>query len=128
MVIGIIKNLNNYFIYCDNVEENTNFISNFFYSLKKTEENNNNLFLSWSYLYFAIHIVNKKSNRTISTINFIIIPGNELLTTKITNPNHAKRENIVNTKNVVELSYTIEDIIRHLSTQSIKSKNDSENI
>ena len=113
---------------CNNVEENTNFISNFFYSLKKTEENNKNLFLSWSYLYFGIHIVNKKSYRTISTVNFIIIPGNELLTTKITNPNHAKRENIVNTKNVVELSYTIEDIIRHLSTQSIKEKNDKENM
>ena len=72
--------------------------------------------------------MNKKSKRIVSTINFIIIPGNELLTTKITNPNNAKRENIANTKNVVELSYTIEDIIRHLSTQSVNEKNDKENM
>ena len=113
---------------CDNVEENTNFISNLFYSLKKLEENDSNIFLSWSYFCFGILFINKKSKRIVSTINFIIIPGNELLTTKITNPNNAKRENIANTKNVVELSYTIEDIIRHLSTQSLTEKNDKENM
>ena len=113
---------------CDNVEENTQFISNLFYSLKKLEENDSNIFLSWSYFCLGIHIINKKSKRTVSTINLIIIPGNELLTTKITNPNNAKKENILNTKNVVELSYTIEDIIRHLSTQSINEKNDKENM
>ena len=113
---------------CNNVEENTNFISNLFYTLKKLEENDSNLFLSWSYFCFSIYIVNKKSSRTVSTINFIVIPGNELLTTKITNPNNAKRENIANTKNVVELSYTIEDIVRHLSTQSMKDKNEKENM
>ena len=122
----IIKDIRR--IPCDNVEENTSFITNLFYSLKKLEENDSNIFLSWSYFCFCIHIVNKKSSRTVSTVNFIVIPGNELLTTKITNPNNAKRENIANTKNVVELSYTIEDIIRHLSTQSINEKNDKENM
>ena len=113
---------------CDNVEENTQFINNLFYSLKKLEERDSNIFLSWSYFCFSIYIINKKSKRTISTINFILIPGNELLTTKITNPNNAKRENIANTKNVVELSYTIEDIIRNLSAQSLNEKNDKENM
>ena len=113
---------------CDNVDEYTNFISQFFYSMKKLEENDSNIFLSWSYFYLGIHLNHKKSKRTVSTINFIIIPGNEMLTTKITNPNNAKRENIANTKNVVELSYTIEDIIRHLTTQSINEKNDKENM
>ena len=122
----IIKDIKR--IQCDNVDENTSFISNLFYSLKKLEENDSNIFLSWSYFCLCIHIINKKSKRTVSTINFIVIPGNELLTTKITNPNNAKRENIANTKNVVELSYTIEDIIRHLSTQSINEKNDKENM
>ena len=115
-------------ISCENVEENTQFISNLFYSLKKLEEKESNIFLSWSYFCFGIHIINKKSKRTVSTINFILIPGNELLTTKITNPNNAKRENIANTKNVVELSYTIEDIIRHLSAQSLNEKNEKENM
>jgi hypothetical protein len=113
---------------CENVEESTHFISNLFQTLKKWEENETSLFLSWSYFCLGIHAMNKKSKRIVSTINFIIIPGNELLTTKITNPNNAKRENIANTKNVVELSYTIEDIIRHLSTQSVNEKNDKENM
>ena len=113
---------------CENVEESIHFISNLFQTLKKWEENETSLFLSWSYFCLGIHAMNKKSRRIVSTINFIIIPGNELLTTKITNPNNAKRENIANTKNVVELSYTIEDIIRHLSTQSVNEKNDKENM
>ena len=46
----------------------------------------------------------------------------------MTNPHNAKRDNISNTKNVVELSYTIEDIIRHLSTQSMSDGKDRENM
>ena len=109
---------------CDNVEENSKFISNLFESLKKLEENENNIFLSSSYFCLGIHIVSKKTKRTISNINFLLLPGNELLTTKITNPSNAKRENITNTKNVVELSYTIEDILRHLSNQSVNESNE----
>ena len=112
----------------DNVEENSKFIKNLFMTLKKMEENEGNRFISCSYFCFIFYIINKRTKRTISTVNCIIIPGNELLTTKITNPNNAKRDNISNTKNVVELSYTIEDIVRHLSTQSISEKNDTENM
>ena len=113
---------------CENVEEITKFLSSLFEYLKKQEEEEKSLFLSWSYFCLGIHFINKKKKRTVSTINFILIPGNELLTTKITNPHNAKRENIINTKNVVELSYTIEDIVRHLSTQSVNEKNDKENM
>ena len=109
---------------CDNIEENTEYISNLINSLKKLEENEGNIFLSWSYFCLCLHIIGKKTKRTISTVNFLVLPGNELLTTKITNPNNAKRENIINTKNVVELSYTIEDIIRHLSTYSVNETNE----
>ena len=122
----IIKNIIK--IQNDNVEENSKFIKNLFIALKKMEENENTRFISCSYFCFIFYIINKRTKRTISTVNCIIIPGNELLTTKITNPNNAKRDNISNTKNVVELSYTIEDIVRHLSTQSISEKNDTENM
>ena len=122
----IMKNVKK--IQNDNAKESAKFIKDIFDSLKKMEENENIRFISCSYFCFNIYIINKRTKRTISTINFIIIPGNELLTTKITNPNNAKRDNISNTKNVVELSYTIEDIIRHLSTQSISERNDSENM
>ena len=108
------------------VEEESKFISNIFDSFKKMEETEGIRFISSSYFCFSIYIINRRTGRTISTINFIIIPGNELLTTKITNPHNAKRDNISNTKNVVELSYTIEDIIRHLSTQSASEKNDKD--
>jgi len=122
----IIKNIIK--IQNDNVEENSKFIKNLFIALKKMEENENTRFISCSYFCFIFYIINKRTKRTISTVNCIIIPGNELLTTKITNPNNAKRDNISNTKNVVELSYTIADIVRHLSTQSISEKNDTENM
>ena len=122
----IIKNIIK--IQNDNVEENSKFIKNLFIALKKMEENENTRFISCSYFCFIFYIINKRTKRTISTVNCIIIPGNELLTTKITNPNNAKRDNISNTKNVVELSYTIEDIVRHLSTQSISEKKDTENM
>ena len=123
--IDIIKDVK--LIECENVGDNSKFITNIFNSLKKMENIESNRFTSCSYFCFSIYIINKRRNRTVSTINFIIIPGNELLTTKITNPHNAKRGNISNTKNVVELSYTIEDIVRHLSTQSISDKNENEN-
>ena len=114
-------------IQCENIGESSKFITNIFNSFKKMENIESNRFTSCSYFCFSIYIINKKRGKTISTINFIIIPGNELLTTKITNPHNAKRDNISNTKNVVELSYTIEDIVRHLSTQSISDGNENEN-
>ena len=115
-------------ISCENVEENSKFITDIFNSFKKMEEVENNRFTSCSYFCFIIYLINKRTKRVNSSINFIIIPGNELLTTKITNPNNAKRDNISNTKNVVELSYTIEDVIRHLSTQVTSEKNETENM
>ena len=122
----IINNLKK--IQSNSADENSKFIKTVLDSFKKMEENENIRFISCTYFCFSIYIINKRTKRTISTINFIIIPGNELLTTKITNPNTAKRDNISNTKNVVELSYTIEDIVRHLSTQTISEKNDTENM
>ena len=122
----IIKDIRK--IPCENVEENSKFISDIFNCFKKMEDAETNRFSSCSYFCFIIYIINKRTKRTTSTISFIIIPGNELLTTKITNPNNAKRDNISNTKNVVELSYTIEDVIRHLSTQTVSDKNDKENM
>jgi hypothetical protein len=122
----IIKDIRK--IPCENVEENSKFISDIFNCFKKMEDAETNRFSSCSYFCFIIYIINKRTKRTTSTISFIIIPGNELLTTKITNPNNAKRDNISNTKNVVELSYTIEDVIRHLSTQAVSDKNDKENM
>ena len=115
-------------IQSNNPDEISKFITNILNSFKKIEENEKIRFISCTYFCFSIYIINKRTKRTISTINFIIIPGNELLTTKITNPNTAKRDNISNTKNVVELSYTIEDIVRHLSTQTASEKNDTENM
>ena len=112
----------------ENHEDISKFISNIFFSLKMMEDAENNRIISCSYFCFTIYIINKKNKKVISTISFIIIPGNELLTTKITNPNNAKRDNITNTKNVVELSYTIEDVVRHLSTQTSSEKNDTENM
>ena len=115
-------------ISCENVEENSKFITDIFNCFKKMEDAENNRFTSCSYFCFIIYLINKRTKRVNSSINFIIIPGNELLTTKITNPNNAKRDNISNTKNVVELSYTIEDVVRHLSTQVTSEKNETENM
>ena len=109
-------------------DEESKYILNIINSFKRMEKVEENRFISCSYFCFSIYIINKRTKRTISTINFIIIPGNELLTTKVTNPHNAKRDNISNTKNVVELSYTIEDIIRHLSTQSMSDGKDRENM
>jgi hypothetical protein len=113
---------------CQNVEENAKFIQDIFNCFKKMEDTEGNRFTSCSYFCFIIYIINKRTKRAVTSINFIIIPGNELLTTKITNPNNAKRDNISNTKNVVELSYTIEDVIRHLSAQAASEKNEKENM
>ena len=109
-------------------DEESKCILNIINSFKRMEKVEENRFISCSYFCFSIYIINKRTKRTVSTINFIIIPGNELLTTKVTNPHNAKRDNISNTKNVVELSYTIEDIIRHLSTQSMSDGKDRENM
>ena len=113
---------------CIKVDDNSNFITQLLSTLKKLEETDNHLFFSRAYFCFIIYLYDKKENKNISSLNFIIIPGNESLTTKVTNPNNAKRENISNTKNVVELSYTLEDIIRHLETKSENERLDKTNL
>ena len=123
---NLLKDIKKY--ECENVDEDSNFISELLSTLKKLEETDNHLFFSRSYFCLIIYLYDTKENKNISTHNFIIIPGNESLTTKVTNPNNAKKENIANTKNVVELSYTIEDIIRHLETQSENERLDKTNL
>ena len=73
----IIKDIRK--IPCENVEENSKFISDIFNCFKKMEDAETNRFSSCSYFCFIIYIINKRTKRTTSTISFIIIPGNELL-------------------------------------------------
>ena len=89
-----------------------------------------NHFLTWSY-FIIIMYVTDNDGKTVSTINFIILPGNELLLQRAIRRksflNIEKKDSIGITlkNNANEFFYTIEDIYAFLDIKSLQSENDN---
>ena len=103
-------------------------ILNLFYKL----EANNSHFLTWSYFIIIIYVTDN-NGKSISTINFIIMPGNELLLHKLPKTKSFyggnRKDNIGNAlrNNANELSYTIEDILEYLDVKHLNENKDNNN-
>ena len=98
--------------------------------LNKLEASSNH-FLTWSY-FIIIMYVTDNDGKTVSTINFIILPGNEILLHKI-----PKRRSMINLErkesftltlknNLNEFYYVLEDIMAYLDIKSLNSENEDE--
>ena len=100
-------------------------ILNLFYKL----EDPNNHFLNWSYFNIILYVTDN-NGKTVSTISFIILPGNEILNQKIqkrrtivlSNKKDSSLKNISN-----EFNNTIEDIIEQLDYKSLNEQNKEKN-
>ena len=95
-------------------------ILNLFY---KYEEPSNH-FLNWSYFNIILYVTDN-NGKTVSTISFIILPGNEILNQKIQKRRTVvlsnKKDNLL--KNISkEFNNTIEDIIEQLDYKSLKEQ------
>ena len=100
-------------------------ILNLFY---KYEEPSNH-FLNWSYFNIILYVTDN-NGKTVSTISFIILPGNEILNQKIQKRRTVvlsnKKDNLL--KNISkEFNNTIEDIIEQLDYKSINDQNKEKN-
>ena len=89
-----------------------------------------NHFLTWSY-FIIIMYVTDNDGKTVSTINFIILPGNELLLQRAIRRksflNIDKRDSVGLTikNNANEFFYTIEDIYAFLDIKSLQTEDDN---
>jgi hypothetical protein len=89
-----------------------------------------NHFLTWSY-FIIIMYVTDNDGKTVSTINFIILPGNELLLQRALKRksflNIDKRDSVGLTikNNANEFFYTIEDIYAFLDIKSLQTEDDN---
>ena len=103
-------------------------ILNLFYKLEAT----NNHFLTWSYFIIIIYVTDN-NGKTVSTLSFIIMPGNEILLHRL-----PKRKSFVGTerkdsislilkKNAFEYLYTTEDILEQLDAKYLNENNDIKN-
>ena len=99
-------------------------ILNLFY---KYEEPSNH-FLNWSYFNIILYVTDN-NGKTVSTISFIILPGNEILNQKI----QKRRTVVLSNKNFTlknisnEFNNTIEDIIEQLDYKSVNEQNKEKN-
>ena len=103
-------------------------ILNLFYKL----EASSNHFLTWSY-FIIIMYVTDNNGKTVSTLSFIIIPGNEILLHR-----YAKRKSFLGVEkkessigmtlrnNANECFFTVEDILAHLDIKSLNLENDKD--
>lgn len=101
----------------DNSNEVIFFISKIFDLLYKLEVESMHL-LSWSHFSFLIYI-NDNSGKTISTLSFLILAGSDLLSTKVTNPKTTNKSTISNTKNVVEVQHTFDNIVKNINAHAV---------
>ena len=109
-------------IQIDNTNEVIFFLSKIFDLLYKLELDNLHL-LSWSHFAFVIYITDN-SGQTISTLSFIILACNDLLSTKVTNPS-LNRNTITNTKNVVDAQSTFANIVKNISSYAVNELDQS---
>ena len=102
-------------------------ILNLFYKL----EASNNHFLTWSYFIVIIYVTDN-NGKTVSTLTFIIMPGNEILLHRF-----PKRKSFIGTErndsisralksNAFECLYAIEDILEFLDAKYL-NENSEEN-
>ena len=106
-------------------------ILNLFYKLEAT----NNHFLTWSY-FIIIMYVTDNNGKTVSTLSFIILPGNEILLHRFAKTkmlNNKEKHDPINTigamlkNNANEFFFTIEDIFAHLDIKSINGGKEKDN-
>ena len=89
-------------------------------------EASSNHFLTWSYFMILMYVTDN-NGKTVSTISFIILPGNEILLHR-----YARRKSFLNDRrdslnsitttlknNANELFFSIEDILAHLDIKSL---------
>ena len=94
-------------------------------------EASSNHFLTWSY-FIIIMYVTDNNGKTVSTISFIILPGNEILLHRF-----ARRKSFLNDRrdsltsiattlknNANEFFFSIEDILAHLDIKSLNLENE----
>ena len=103
-------------------------ILNLFYKL----EASSNHFLTWSYFIIILYVTDN-DGKTVSTLSFIIIPGNEILLHR-----YAKRKSFFGVErketaismalknNANECFFTIEDILACLDIKSLDIENDKD--
>ena len=96
-------------------------ILNLFYKLEA-----NSHFLTWSYFIIIMYITDN-NGKTVSTLSFIILPGNEILLHKAPKKKNLKSDKTdiigMNLKNnATELFLVIEDILAYLDIKSLNSE------
>ena len=102
-------------------------ILNLFYKL----EASSNHFLTWSY-FIIIMFVTDNNGKTVSTLSFIILPGNEILLHRLARRksflNADKKDTIGMTlkSNANEFFFSIEDILALLDFKSLNPENEKE--
>ena len=101
-------------------------ILNLFYKL----EASSNHFLSWSYFIILLYVTDN-NGKTVSTLSFIIMPGNEILLHKSTRRKSflgmvEKKDPIALQlkNNAIEFTHVVEDIIKQLDFKEDKIDND----
>ena len=109
-------------IQIDNTNEVIFFLSKIFDLLYKLELDSLHL-LTWSHFAFVIYI-NDNSGKVISTLSFIILSCNDILSTKVTNPT-ITRNTISNTKNVVDAQSTFTNIVKNISYSTVNELDQS---
>lgn len=109
-------------IQIDNANEVLFFLTKIFDLLFKLELDSMHL-LTWSHFAFIIYI-NDNSGKIISTLSFIILACNDILSTKVTNPKSLNKNTINNTKNVVDAQSTFNNIIKNISSYTIVNELD----
>ena len=107
-------------------------ILNLFYKLEAT----NNHFLTWSYFIIILYVTDN-NGKTVSTISFIIMPGNDILLHRFPKRKSflgIERRDSISTnlkKMAFECLYTTEDILEHLDVKYLidddKNKNNEKN-
>ena len=97
---------------------------NLFYKLEATSSH----FLTWSYFIIIIYVTDN-NGKTVSTLTFIIMPGNEILLHKFNKKksylNIERKDSIslMLRNNALECSYAVEDILHNLSIKNINENN-----
>ena len=101
-------------------------ILNLFYKLEATS----NHFLTWSYFIIIIYVTDN-DGKTISTITFIIMPGNEILLHRMPKTKNylgTERKDSISTtlrNNAFECFYALEDILEYLDTKKLSDNEDN---
>lgn len=89
-------------------------------------------FLTWSYFIIIIYVTDN-NGKTVSTLTFIIMPGNEILLHKFTKKKNylgVERKDSISImlkNNALECSYAVEDIFQNLNIKNINENNKDKN-